>query len=218
MLSLRALDSTDFQYNMPKNIAPPKPEPRKISKAEINELPLINWQGRIEILNTIGEMTAAVEKLKHESVLGFDTETRPTFKKGDYYPPSLIQLGTPDCVYLFRICVTKSLAPLLPILESESILKTGVAIKDDVKELRVMEDFQAGGFVEIADITLKLGYENSGLRALAGLLMRGRISKAAQVSNWARPELDPKQVRYAATDAWISRELYVRAIAERDAE
>ena len=105
---------------------------------------------------------------------------------------------------------------MLPILESETILKTGVAIKDDVKELRKMEDFKPGGFVEIADITVKLGYENRGLRALAGLLMHGRISKAAQVSNWARAELDQKQIRYAATDAWISRELYVRAIAERD--
>lgn len=203
---------------MSENNAPTKPEPRRISKAEINELPMISWEGRIEILNTIEEMTAAVEKLKHETVLGFDTETRPTFKKGDYYPPALIQLGTPDCVYLFRISMTKTLAPLLPILESPSILKTGVAIKDDVKELRKMEDFQPGGFVEIADITLKLGYENRGLRALAGLLMEGRISKAAQVSNWARPELEKKQIRYAATDAWISRELYVRAVAERDGQ
>jgi ribonuclease D len=201
---------------MSDNNAPAKPEPRKISKSEINDLPLINWEGRIEILTTVEEMAAAVEKLKHETVLGFDTETRPTFKKGDYYPPALIQLGTADCVYLFRISVTKTLAPLLPILESATILKTGVAIKDDVKELRKMEDFQPGGFIEIADITLKLGYENRGLRALAGLLMEGRISKAAQVSNWARAELDKKQVRYAATDAWISRELYVRAVAERD--
>jgi ribonuclease D len=189
---------------------------RKISKAEINDLPLISWEGRIEILQTIDEMTAAVETLQHETILGFDTETRPTFKKGDYYPPALIQLGTPDCVYLFRISASKTLAPLLPILESNTILKTGVAIKDDVKELRRMEDFQPGGFVEIADITLKLGYENRGLRALAGLLMQGRISKAAQVSNWARAALDRKQIRYAATDAWISRELYIRAIAERD--
>ena len=203
---------------MSENNDSPKPESRKISKAEINELPLINWEGRIEILTTIEEMSAAVEKLKYETVLGFDTETRPTFKKGDYYPPALIQLGTRDCVYLFRINITKTLAPLLPILESSTILKTGVAIKDDVKELRKMEDFQAGGFVEIADITLKLGYENRGLRALAGLLMQGRISKAAQVSNWARPELDRKQIRYAATDAWISRELYCRAIKERDSE
>jgi ribonuclease D len=203
-------------YYMSDNNAPSKPEPRKISKAEINELPLISWEERIEILTTVEEMTAAVEKLKHETVLGFDTETRPTFKKGDYYPPALIQLGTSDCVYLFRISVTKTLAPLLPVLESDTILKTGVAIKDDVKELRKMEDFQPGGFVEIADITLKLGYENRGLRALAGLLMQGRISKAAQVSNWARKELEAKQIRYAATDAWISRELYIRAVAERD--
>lgn len=215
-MRLRSL--TPFFYYMSENTPDSKPETRKISKAEINELPLICWEGRIEILNTIEEMEAAVEKLKHETILGFDTETRPTFKKGDYYPPALIQLGTPDCVYLFRISVTKTLAPLLPILESESILKTGVAIKDDVKELRKMEDFKSGGFVEIADITLKLGYENRGLRALSGLLMQGRISKAAQVSNWARPELDKKQIRYAATDAWISRELYVRAIAERDGD
>ena len=79
-----------------------------------------------------------------------------------------------------------------------------------------MEDFQPAGFVEIADITLALGYENRGLRALAALLMQGRISKAAQVSNWARKELDQRQIRYAATDAWVSRELYLRAVAERD--
>ena len=89
-----------------------------------------------------------------------------------------------------------------------------MAIKDDVKELRAMEDFEPGGFIEIANITVKLGYENRCLRALAGLLLGGRISKAAQVSNWARPELDQKQIRYAATDAWISREIYRKAIAE----
>lgn len=193
----------------------PTVEKRKISKAEINDLPLIAWEGEIRILETIEEMEAAVAELTSETHLGFDTETRPTFKKGDYYPPALIQLATSDCVYLFRISKTATFAPLLPLLESPDILKTGVAIKDDVKELRAMEDFTPGGFVEIADITLKLGYENRGLRALAGLLLNGRISKAAQVSNWARPELDQKQIRYAATDAWISREIYCKAIAEQ---
>ncbi len=191
-------------------------EKRTISKAEINELPLIAWEGEIRILETIEEMTAAVTELVSEIHLGFDTETRPTFKKGEYYPPALIQLATSECVYLFRICKTESFAPLLPILESPDILKTGVAIKDDVKELRAMDDFNPAGFVEIADITLKLGYENRGLRALAGLLLNGRISKAAQVSNWARAELDQKQLRYAATDAWISREIYRKAIAEQE--
>ena len=191
-------------------------EKRKISKAEINELPLIEWEGEIKMLESYKEMQAAAAVLVNESLLGFDTETRPSFKKGDYYPPALIQLATEQCVYLFRISKTETFDPLVPILESPDILKTGVAIKDDVKELRAMEDFTPSGFVEIADITVKLGYENRGLRALAGLLLKGRISKAAQVSNWARPELDDKQVGYAATDAWISREIYRQAVAERD--
>lgn len=191
--------------------------PREISKAGINELPLIAWEGPIEVLEDEAAMHTAVEKLLAETHLGFDTETRPTFKKGDYYPPSLIQLATADTVYLFRICKINTLAPLLPILESPTILKTGVAIKDDVKELRAMEAFEPAGFVEIANLTSKLGYVNKGLRALAGLILHGRISKAAQVSNWARPELDSKQISYAATDAWISRELYVRALAEAEA-
>ena len=191
-------------------------EKRRISKAEINELPLIAWEGEIQILESVEEMEAAAAVLVNESHLGFDTETRPSFKKGDYYPPALIQLATEQCVYLFRISETETFDPLLPILESPDILKTGVAIKDDVKELRAIEDFTPNGFVEIADITVKLGYANRGLRALAGLLLQGRISKAAQVTNWARPKLDDKQVRYAATDAWISREIYRQAVAERD--
>ncbi|MEC8208961.1 MAG: 3'-5' exonuclease [Verrucomicrobiota bacterium] len=189
---------------------------RKISKAEINELPLIEWEGEVQILESFDEMEAATANLANESHLGFDTETRPSFRKGDYYPPALIQLATEYCVYLFRISRTETFAPLLPILETDKILKTGVAIKDDVKELRTMKDFTPSGFVEITDITAKLGYENRGLRALTGLLLQGRISKAAQVSNWARPVLNNKQVRYAATDAWISREIYRQAIAERD--
>lgn len=199
---------------MPEKTETLAAETRKISKAEINALPLIAWEGEIRVLDSVASMQAAVEELKNETHLGFDTETRPTFKKGEYYPPALIQLASEHCVYLFRISKTNTLAPLLPVLESPDILKTGVAIKDDVKELRAMEDFEPGGFVEIANITAKLGYENRGLRALAGLLLGGRISKAAQVSNWARPELDQKQIRYAATDAWISREIYRKAIDE----
>lgn len=193
----------------------PTTKTRNISKSEINDLPMIAWEGPIEILNTVEEMTATCEKLMQESHLGFDTETRPTFKKGEYYPPALVQLATADCVYLFRISKINTFAPLLPILKSPDILKTGVAIKDDVKELRAMEDFEPGGFFEIAGLTRKLGYENRGLRALAALLLGGRISKAAQVSNWARSELDEKQIRYAATDAWISRAIYQKANEEQ---
>ena len=189
---------------------------RSISKAEINQLPLIAWEGPVEILEDEATVEVAVENLMTADHLGFDTETRPSFKKGQYYPPALVQLATSERVYLFRICQIKTLAPLIPIFESESILKTGVAIRDDMKELQAMDSFTPGGFIEIAELTSKLGYRNKGLRALAALLMRGRISKAAQVSNWARSELDEKQIRYAATDAWVSREIYVRALAENN--
>ena len=194
----------------------PIPSVRHISKEEVNALPLMRWEGRIEVLNTIEEMEAAADSLKGKSPLGFDIESRPCFRKGDYHPPALVQIGGDDCVYLFRICKTKTFTPLLQILESGDVLKTGIAIKDDLKELQKMEDFKPAGFVEITDITKPLGYKNYGLRALAGLLLKGRISKAAQVSNWENPELSQKQISYAATDAWISRELYCRAIKERD--
>ena len=189
-------------------------EVRSISKEALNALPLIGWDGRIEILNTVDAMEQAVESLMEKDLLGFDIEARPCFKKGDYFPPALIQLADETCVYLFRISKTKTFAPLLPILESTTVLKAGVAIKDDVKALQKEADFNPQGFVEVTQLTTQLGYTNRGLRALAGLLMNGRISKAAQVSNWAREELEPKQIRYAATDAWVSRELYRRAVAE----
>lgn len=129
---------------------PETPAPKTISKAEINELPLIQWEGEIRILNTVEEMKHAVAELQGCDQLGFDTETRPTFKKGQYYPPALIQLASADCVYLFRISKIDTLEPVLPILEASEILKTGVAIKDDVKELRAMTEFEPAGFIEVA--------------------------------------------------------------------
>lgn len=192
----------------------PTPVTCRISKTEINQLPLIAWEGRIEILDTIQKMEAAAEELSGETHLGFDTETRPSFRKGEHYPPALVQLASADCVYLFRISKSRTLQPLIPIFEAVGIKKTGVAITDDVKQLCAMEKFCPAGFIEVADLTKKLGYENRGLRALAALLLGGRISKAAQVTNWAREKLDDKQIRYAATDAWISREIYLRAQSE----
>ena len=154
-----------------------------ITKSEINELPLIAWDGNVRILVDIEQMEEAVEILKGELILGFDTETRPSFKKGECYPPALIQIANEDCVYLFRICKTSTFESLLPILESEKIIKAGVGISDDVKRLNKLAQFSANGFIEISELTKKIGFKNCGLRALTGLLIGGRISKAAQVSN-----------------------------------
>lgn len=185
-----------------------------ISKEAINALPLIQWNGPIKVLSTLEEFESAAQHLQTSSILGFDTETRPSFKKGEYYPTSLVQLANESCVYLFRLKTATNLQALRPLFESEHMIKTGVAIHDDLKALQKLCPFTAKGFVEITQLTTQLGYKSKGLRALAAQLLKGRISKAAQVSNWARRQLEPKQITYAATDAWISRELYVQALKE----
>jgi ribonuclease D len=185
----------------------------EVCKETLNDLPLISWQGEIEIIESAHAAAAAIEKLSTQSLLGFDTETRPCFKKGEYHPPSLVQLASAHKVWLFRICRMGTLLPLLPLLENGEIIKSGVAIHADVKELQRLQAFTPAGFIDITTLTIPLGIKDRGLRSLCGLLMRGRISKKAQVSNWAREKLDSRQISYAATDAWISRELYIRACA-----
>lgn len=148
--------------------------------------------------------------------MGFDTETKVDVEKGhnDGYPPSLIQIATNDCVYLYRTCVTHTLEPFLEFMESSSIIKTGVGVERDAEELcKRYESFTPGGFRDVVTLTSPMGYENKGLNALSALILGGRISKREQCSNWARKELNAKQIRYAATDAWVSREIYVKAVS-----
>ena len=182
--------------------------PATISKAEINEIPLVRFTERVHLVTTSAAVQLAVRKLSQEEVLGFDTESRPAFKKGQSFPVSLLQLAGSEGTYLFQLNRIGSLAPLLPLLENPHVLKAGVALHDDVRRLRELTPFEAGGFVEVSDLTRELGIENTGLRPLAALLLGFRISKNAQLTNWAKSRLNRKQVIYAATDAWVSRELY----------
>jgi ribonuclease D len=189
-----------------------------ISKEHIAQLPLIHWEGPVRVLNTVAEMREAVQEILEsgETHLGFDTETKPVFRRGDYNRPALVQLATATTVYLFRICkINHSFVHLLPLLTDHSILKTGVSILDDVKELQRVERFAAAGFVDCSTVTVKqLRIRNTGLRALTAHFMQGRISKGPQMSNWASPEhLTASQIRYAATDAWTSRQVYIHAVA-----
>ncbi|MFA5258028.1 MAG: 3'-5' exonuclease [Opitutales bacterium] len=186
--------------------------PTTISKEVINVLPLSRYDGPIELVSTPGQMHVAVAALKKESILGFDTETRPSFKRGKGYPPALLQLGGAEKVYLFQLLKLEDLSPVLEILSDPDIVKVGVAIRDDVRKLREQKDFIPGGFVELADITQKADVVNTGLRSLAGIFLGVRISKGAQVSNWSRDHLTDAQTVYAATDAWISREIYMKLL------
>jgi ribonuclease D len=180
-----------------------------ITKDEINRLPMKQYEGPVHLVRTLEEAEQAVEKLKKETLLGFDTETRPTFRVGEYYQPSLLQLATEKDVFLFQIKLTGLTKGLLEILSSPDIIKTGVSIRDDLSELRKLAGFEPAGFVELATHAKQAHIKNLGLRGLAALLLGFRVSKREQTSNWAKNELTESQIRYAATDAWLGREIYL---------
>jgi ribonuclease D len=180
-----------------------------ISKDEINRLPMKQYEGPIHLIQTLEEAKHAVAKLKRETLLGFDTETRPTFRVGEYYQPSLLQLATENEVFLFQIKLTGLTQGLCEILSSPDIIKTGVSIRDDLSELKKLTAFEPAGFVELATHAKQAHIKNLGLRGLAALLLGFRVSKREQTSNWAKNELTESQLRYAATDAWLGREIYL---------
>ena len=183
---------------------------QKPSKEEINALPIHRYEGPVRIIRTQEELEEAMEHLRAQSVLGFDTESRPAFRKGKYYPPSVVQLAAADAVYIIQLTWLPLGDTLAGLLADPAVLKVGAAIHDDIKELQKLHEFTPDGIVDLGDMAKSLGLETHGLRSLAANLMGVRISKAARCSNWAGKKLHNQQIIYAATDAWIGRELYFK--------
>lgn len=167
------------------------------------------FPGEIIMINHDDEIKDALELIKGESFIGFDTETKPSFKKGEYYQVSLLQLATADYALLFRLHSLKKFSMLTEFFEQESILKIGVAIRDDVKALQKLFPFTARGFVELADMAKDLNLKNFGLKGMTEEVLDLTLSKRAKLSNWESKELKQDQLIYAATDAWIGREIYI---------
>jgi ribonuclease D len=185
---------------------------RSITPQELQALPLSAYRGPIHLPTSADEIYEAVSTLAREEILGFDIETRPSFRRGQHFKPSLIQLAGEHGVYLFQLALIDrhARAPLYHLLELSSPLKVGVAVRRDLSDLQRLFHFNPGGFVDIGDIASSQGYTKTGLRNLAGMLLGCRISKGAQVTNWARRDLTTAQILYAATDADVSRELFLR--------
>ena len=181
-----------------------------IKKEDINKLPLIECPLEIEIITTQEAAIKAAIELKKETHLGFDTETRPSFKKGESYKISLLQLSGEKKAYLFRVNLFDIPQELIDILTSEHIIKTGVAIRDDIKGLQKLKKFSPAGFVEIVDLVKEHKIQHFGLRAIAAITLNGRISKGAKLTNWENKVLTKAQIKYAATDAWVGREIYFK--------
>lgn len=179
-----------------------------LSKEEINLLPIQAWEGPVILVQEEETLADALEKLRQEPVLGFDTETRPTFTKGKTCRPALIQLATADTAYLIQLTHLPFSENIAELLSSPRVLKVGVAIHDDMKALARIHPFTPDGVVDLAVMARARGIQAQGLRTLAANLLGFRISKSAQCSNWENHELTPQQIKYAATDAWVGRELY----------
>ncbi|MGF7139080.1 3'-5' exonuclease [Roseimarinus sediminis] len=180
----------------------------EISKEELAQLPLKQFEGTIHIINNQYEVEAAVEYLNQFAYLGFDTETKPSFKKGQVNRVALLQLSTADTTFLFRVINYKLPKSLIRLLANPDIVKAGAAIRDDIKALQINQPFKPAGFVELQDEAQKLGINNFSLKKMAGIVLGIKISKAQQLSNWEAAELSEAQLRYAATDSWISYMIY----------
>ena len=191
---------------------PQPPYAESITKDEVNELHLRRYAGPVELVQDDEASDAAIKVLSKEKVLGFDTETRPAFRKGESYLPSLLQLGGTDKVYIFQLSKLSSTKKLFRLLANPRVLKVGVATDFDVKQLQELQSFQPAGFVNIETLTNELGIRNNGLRSLSALVLGFRLSKSEQRSNWSRDPLTRSQIVYAATDAWVSREIYLKLI------
>ncbi|MBO7496376.1 MAG: 3'-5' exonuclease domain-containing protein 2 [Salinivirgaceae bacterium] len=186
---------------------------KTIAKEDIALLPVSAFEGKINVPLTADEIQAAVDYLRQYPVLGFDTETRPNFRKGQHNTVALLQLSAGDEAFLFRLNKIKLPEVVKQLLSDESIIKVGAAIHDDIKALVKLSPFVPAGFVDVQSLAKEVGIEQFGLRPLAALLMGIRISKAQQTSNWEISYLTEAQRLYAATDAWISLEIYTRLLA-----
>ena len=194
------------------------PFQKSITSEEANKMPLKAFEGEIILIDQYEDLMDAVQYLKKYEILGFDTETRPSFKKGKVNDVALLQLAANSKTFLFRINKIGLPSELTDLLKDPEIMKVGAAIKDDIRGLQKLNDFDANGFLELQDYVSNFGIESFSLKKLSAIVLNFRISKRQQVSNWEASELSPGQLRYAATDAWVSLKIFEKLKASKSEE
>ena len=177
----------------------------KISNEQTALLPAVEFRGEIRIVEHERDIAAACKTLAEQPVIGFDTETRPSFRPGVTFRVSLLQLSTPTVCYLFRLNKIPLAKPILQLLEDRRVLKIGADVAGDLRSLR---HFRDGGFVDLQGIAPEWGIGEKSLRKLSAIVLGRRVSKAQRLSNWEAATLTDKQQLYAATDAWVCTRIY----------
>jgi ribonuclease D len=184
--------------------------PRAITREELAALPVRRYEGEVNVVTKPAEIERAMEDIRAEHVVGFDTETRPAFKKGESYLPCLMQVATARKVHVLQLSRVDCSAAVAELLGSRTVIKAGIGLSYDLGRLERIFPFDAAAVLDLGEAAKRLGFQQSGVRNLAGLFLGFRIPKGAQTSNWAVRQLSEEQLRYAATDAWACRELYLR--------
>ncbi len=183
-------------------------EHSRITKEEISQLPPVIFNGRIIVVQSESEADKAVEYLSKQKIIGFDTETRPSFQKGVRHKVCLLQLSTVDTCFLFRINQIGMTASLVALLTNPKIKKIGLAIRDDFKALAQWTPFVPKGEIELQTFVKQYNIEDNSLQKIFALLFHQKISKSQRLTNWEHDVLTDAQKHYAATDAWACYHIY----------
>lgn len=182
-----------------------------IDKEKVNELPPAEYGGNIYMVDAMSQVNAAVAHLRKHALIGFDTETRPAFKRGEHHKLALIQLATPSECFLFRISKLKGIPlKLMELMEDESCLKVGLSTPDDIRQMQRVCKMKPGGFIEIQQLAPQYRITDMSLQKIYAILFGQKISKNQRLTNWEADELTPQQQRYAAIDAWACIDIYDR--------
>lgn len=181
----------------------------KITKEEVNQLPLISFTGKITIVDNMETVQPAIQELRKAEVVGIDTETRPAFTRGTHHKVSLVQISTTDHCYLFRLNKIDFPPELADFLADEKVKKIGLALRDDFNGLIKQRNFKPTNFIDLQSIVKNYGILELGLQKISAIIFHAKISKSQRLTNWENPELTESQKIYAATDAWASLMIYL---------
>ena len=184
--------------------------PREIAREALAGLPVRRYEGDVVLVGSHKEFDRAWEDLAGERSVGWDTETRPAFRVGESYLPSLVQAATSRTVYIFQLAKMDFSKPVGGLFAEPTIVKAGISVADDLKKLKQVFHFEEASVLDLGHVAKRHGMAQTGLRNLSAIFLGWRVPKGAKTTNWAAPRLTAQQVTYAATDAWACRELYLK--------